>query len=82
MLQELYSGAMPPSQELAQQYGIEAKFISSAYSYQKLDYGKKLVEEGIIKPQLAMTMKLEDAGKAQDIVSAGSVNGKVVLEIG
>ncbi len=78
---KLYSGAMPPSQELAQQYEVEAKFISSAYSYQKLDYGKKLVEEGIIKPQLAMTMKLEDAGKAQDIVSAGSVNGKVVLEI-
>ncbi len=78
---KLYSGAMPPSQELAQQYGVEARFISSAYDYKKLDYGKKLVEEGKIKPRVVMVLKLEDAAKAQDIVSAGNIFGKVVLEI-
>lgn len=78
---KLLSAVMPPSQQLAQQYGVEAKFVSSAHTYKKLDYGKKLVEQGKIKPQIAKTMKLEDAARAQDIVSAGGIDGKVVLEI-
>ena len=78
---KLFSGTMPPSQELAKQYEVEAKFISSSYSYKKLDYGRQLVEEGKIKPQLITAMKLEQAAEAQDIVSKGGINGKVVLEI-
>jgi NADPH:quinone reductase-like Zn-dependent oxidoreductase len=78
---KLLSAVMPPSQELAQQYGVEAKFVSSSYSYKKLDYGRELVEKGRIKPQIARTMKLEEAAKAQDIVSAGGLDGKLVLEI-
>ena len=78
---KLFSGTMPPSQELAKEYEVEAKFISSAYSYKKLDYGKKLVEEGKIKPHTITTMKLEDAAKAQDKLSLGGLNGKIVLEI-
>ena len=78
---KLLSAVTPPSEELARQYAVEAKFVSSAYSYKKLDYGRQLVENGSIKPQIAKTMKLEDAAKAQDIVSAGGIDGKVVLEI-
>jgi NADPH:quinone reductase-like Zn-dependent oxidoreductase len=78
---KLLSAVMPPSPELATQYGVEAKFVSSAYSYKKLDYGRQLVEQGRIKPQIAKIMKLEEAAKAQDIVSAGGIDGKVVLEI-
>ena len=78
---KLFSGTMPPSQELAKEHEVEAKFIASAYSYKKLDYGKKLVEEGKIKPQTITTMKLEDAAKAQDLLSSGGLNGKIVLEI-
>ena len=78
---KLFSGTMPPSQDLAKKYEVEAKFISSTYSYQKLDYGKQLVEEGKIKPQIITPMKLEEAAQAQDIVSKGGINGKVVLEI-
>ena len=78
---KLFSGTMPPSQDLAKQYEVEAKFISSSYSYKKLDYGRLLVEEGKIKPQLITAMKLEQAAEAQDIVSKGGINGKVVLEI-
>ena len=78
---KLFSGTMPPSQDLAKEYGVEAKFIASAYSHEKLDYGKKLVEEGKIKPHNITTMKLEDAAKAQDILSKGGVNGKIVLEV-
>lgn len=78
---KLFSGAIPPSQDLAKEYEVEAKFISSSYSYKKLDYGTKLVEEGKIKPQFITAIKLEAAAEAQDLVSKGGINGKVVLEI-
>ncbi|RYE26081.1 MAG: NADP-dependent oxidoreductase [Sphingobacteriaceae bacterium] len=78
---KLFSGTMPPSQDLAKEYGVEAKFISSTYSYHNLDYGRQLVEEGKIKPQSITAMKLEEAAQAQDLVSTGGINGKVVLEI-
>ncbi|MCO5950209.1 NADP-dependent oxidoreductase [Mucilaginibacter flavidus] len=79
---KLLSAVMPPSQELAQQYGITAQFISSAPSHKKLEFGAKLVEEGKITTQIAKTFKLEDAAQAQDLVSGGGVNGKVVIEVG
>lgn len=78
---KLLSAVMPPSQELAEQYHVEARFISSDPSYKKLEFGAKLVEEGKIKTRIAKTFKLEDAAKAQDLVSGGGVNGKVVLEV-
>ena len=78
---KLFSGTMPPSQDLAKEYEVEAKFISSSYSYKKLDYGKQLVEEGKIKPHIITKMKLEEAAQAQDTVSKGGINGKVVLVI-
>lgn len=76
---QLLSAVMPPSEELAQQYHVTAKFISSAPSYHKLDFGKKLVEDGKIKPHIAKIMKLKDAVQAQDAVTAGGINGKIVL---
>ena len=78
---KLFSGTMPPSQELAKEYEVEAKFIASSYSYKKLDYGKQLVEAGKIIPQIVKIMKLEDAAEAQDMVSKGGINGKVILEL-
>ena len=78
---KLLSAVMPPSQDMANQYGIIAKFISSDPSHQKLEFGTKLVEEGKIKTHIAKVMKLEDAAKAQDLVSAGGLNGKVVLVV-
>lgn len=78
---KLLSAVMPPSEELAQQHHITAKFISSAPSHKKLEFGAKLVEEGKIKTQIAKVMKLEDAAQAQNLVSAGGLNGKIVLEV-
>lgn len=78
---KLFSAAGMPSPELAEKYGVEAKFISSTTSVKKLDYGKKLVEEGKIKPQVVKTMKLKDAAEAQELLAAGGLNGKIVLEI-
>ena len=78
---KLLSAVMPPSQELAEKYGIIAQFISSEASHKKLEFGVKLVEEGKVKAQIARILKLEDAAKAQDLVSAGGINGKVVLVV-
>jgi NADPH:quinone reductase-like Zn-dependent oxidoreductase len=75
----LLSAVMPPSEELAQQHHITAKFISSTPSYNKLEFGKKLIEDGKIKIHISKTMPLKDAAQAQDLVSAGGVNGKIVL---
>ena len=77
---KLFSGAMPPSQDLAKEYDVEAKFISSTYSYKKLDYGRQLVEDGKIKPQHITALKLQEAAKAQDLLSKGGLNGKIVLD--
>lgn len=78
----LLSTVMPTSDELAQQYGISAKFVNSMPSLKKLTFGKNMVEENKIKPHIAKTLKLEDAALAQDLVSKGGLNGKIVLEVG
>ena len=78
---KLFSTVMPPNARQAEKFGVMAKMVQSSPSSKKLDFGKKLVEEGKVKPQVAKTMKLEEAASAQDLVTNGAVNGKIVLEI-
>ncbi len=78
---KLFSAVAPPSQALAESSGVEAKFIGSRYSYKKLDYGTALVEAGKIIPRVVKTMRLEQAAEAQDLLSAGGLDGKIVLQI-
>lgn len=78
---KLISTVMPPSAELATKFGVTAQFVMSNPSAKKLAFGRQLVEAGKIKPQVAKTMKLEQAAAAQDLVTAGGLNGKLVLEI-
>lgn len=78
---KLISTVMPPSAELAEKYGVTAQFVNSTPSFEKLDYGRKLVEDGKIKVHVAKTLKLEQAAEGQDLVTSGGVNGKVVLEV-
>jgi len=40
-----------------------------------------MVETGKIKAYIAKTMKLEQAAEAQDMISNGGINGKIVLEV-
>lgn len=79
---KLLSIFMPPSPELAAQYGITAQFVNSVPGLNKLLYGKKLVEENKVKPHIAKTMRLQDAAAAQDLLAAGGVDGKIVLVVG
>lgn len=78
---QLVSTVMPLSQELAQQHDVQVQFISATAHYTKLDFGNTLIEQGKIKAQVARVMKLEEAAEAQDLISDGGVNGKIVLEI-
>jgi NADPH:quinone reductase-like Zn-dependent oxidoreductase len=78
---KLLSAVMPPSEDMANQYHITAQFLSSDASHKKLEFGAKLVEEGKIKTRIAKVMKLEEAAEAQDLLSAGGLNGKVVLVV-
>jgi NADPH:quinone reductase-like Zn-dependent oxidoreductase len=71
-----------PSPELAQKYNIEARFVSSNLSAKNLENGLILVLKSKIKPIIAKTFPLAEAARAQDFVSAGGMNGKVVLEVG
>ena len=79
---KLLSIAGLPSAELAEKYNVDARFISSNLSAKSLEYGLTLVSEGKLKPFVTKTFKLQEAAQAQDFVSAGGVNGKVVLVVG
>ena len=78
---KLLSIVMPPSAELAEKFNVAAQFVSSNSSHKKLEFGMNLFEQGKIKTAISKVMKLEQAAQAQDLVSAGGVNGKIVLEI-
>ena len=76
---QLLSIVVPPSQQLASKYHIEAKFVASEISVKTLQNGIDLIAEGKFKPIVSKTFKLEEAAAAQNFLSAGGVNGKVVL---
>jgi NADPH:quinone reductase-like Zn-dependent oxidoreductase len=78
---KLFSIVTPPSAELAEKYQVEARFISSNISANSLTGGLALVREGKLRPIVTKTFPLEEAAQAQDYVSAGGVNGKVVLVV-
>lgn len=76
---KLLSIAMPPSQELAEQYNVKASFVVSDISARTLQNGIDLIKAGKFQTIVSKTFKLEDAAIAQDFLTAGGVNGKVVL---
>jgi len=78
---KLLSIVMPPSAELAEKYKVTGEFIMASPTYKKLAYCEQWILDGKIKAQVALTMKLEQAAAAQDLVSKGGIKGKVVLEI-
>jgi NADPH:quinone reductase-like Zn-dependent oxidoreductase len=77
---KLLSIVMPPSAELAEKHGVTAQFVFSKPSHTKLEAGLKLAQGGKLQAGIAKILKLADAANAQDLVSSGGVNGKVILE--
>lgn len=78
---KLLSAVMPPSADLAKQYKVIAQFLTSDPSYKKLEFGRKLVEDGKVKPQIVKVLTLEGSAQAQDMISNGGLNGKIVLTV-
>jgi NADPH:quinone reductase-like Zn-dependent oxidoreductase len=78
---KLFSIVTAPSTELAEKYKVDARFIRSNISANSLIAGLGLVREGKLRPIVSKTFRLEEAAQAQDFVSAGGVNGKVVLVV-
>lgn len=78
---KLLSIVTPPSKELADKYQVEAQFVQSDISAKSIAPGLALVNDGKLKPIVAKTFPLTEAVQAQDFLSAGSVNGKVVLMV-
>ena len=79
---KLLSIVEAPDPQLAEQHKVEARFVFSDLSEKSLAVGLKKVKWGKLKPIVTTTFRLEDAALAQDFVSAGGVNGKVVLQVG
>jgi NADPH:quinone reductase-like Zn-dependent oxidoreductase len=78
---KLFSIVIPPSATLAEKYQVDARFISSNISAGSLVAGLALVNEGKLRPIVAKILPLDEAAQAQDFVSAGGVNGKVILVV-
>jgi len=78
---KLLSIATPPSQELANKYNITARFVASDISSQTVKNGMALIHAGTFIPVVSKTFKLEEAALAQNFLTAGGVNGKVVLVV-
>lgn len=76
---KLLSIATLPSQELAGQYNVEAYFVVSDISSNTLQNGIDLIAAGKLQTIVSKIFKLEEAAIAQDFLTAGGVNGKVVL---
>jgi NADPH:quinone reductase-like Zn-dependent oxidoreductase len=79
---KLLSIATPPSPGLAEQYNVNANFVVSDISAKTLQNGIDLIEAGKFQTIVSKIFKLEEAALAQDYLTAGGVNGKVVLVTG
>jgi len=78
---KLLSIVIPPSQALAEQYKVSAAFVASNISSETLNHGIELLKAGKLKPMVSKVFALEEAAAAQDFLTAGGVNGKVILKI-
>jgi NADPH:quinone reductase-like Zn-dependent oxidoreductase len=75
----LLSIVSPPSLLLAEKFNVNARFVASDISLKSLENGIDLIGTGKFKTIVSKTFKLEEAAIAQDFLTAGGVNGKVVL---
>jgi NADPH:quinone reductase-like Zn-dependent oxidoreductase len=75
----LLSIVSPPSRDLSEKFNVEARFVASDISPNTLQNGFDLIETGKFKSIVSKIFKLEEAAIAQDFLTAGGVNGKVVL---
>ncbi|MER7703864.1 NADP-dependent oxidoreductase [Kitasatospora sp. NPDC097605] len=56
--------------------------VSVEPDYASLEAIARLVDEGRIRPHVAETFPLEEAGKAHELIATGRTQGKIVLTVG
>ncbi|WP_380284678.1 NADP-dependent oxidoreductase [Kitasatospora purpeofusca] len=56
--------------------------ISVEPDYASLEAIARLVDEGRIRPHIARTFPLEEAGQAHELIATGRTQGKIVLTVG
>jgi NADPH:quinone reductase-like Zn-dependent oxidoreductase len=78
---KLLSAFSPPSQDLAKKHNVTAEFLIASLSHHNLDIGLEMAAKGAIKPSISKVMSLEDAALAQDLLTKGGLNGKIILEV-
>ncbi|SDK39851.1 NADPH:quinone reductase [Pedobacter sp. ok626] len=78
---KLLSIVIPPSQALAEQYKVTAAFVASNITSETLKNGIELLKTGKLKPVVSRVFALKEAAAAQDFLTAGGVNGKVILTV-
>jgi len=75
----LVSIAGKPSEELAKEYGVETKYISSVSNPEQLEEITKLAEENKIKTFVEHVFPLSEAKKAQKLSKERHTRGKIIL---
>jgi NADPH:quinone reductase-like Zn-dependent oxidoreductase len=77
---QLLSAFSIPSKELAAKYDVESDFVIASLSRENLDYGLQKMDEKKITPIIRKVMPLQRAAAAQDLLSKGGLNGKIILK--
>ena len=78
----LLSTVQPPSQEIAQSYGVRQRMIGTAPPIRKvLTEAAKMVESGQLKPHVSAVLPLHEIQKAHAMIEARHTRGKIVLQV-
>ena len=77
----LASTVGPIDQSAASRAGIRALLVMMKRSASDLAELARLVQEGVVKPRLALTLDLSQARQAQELSETGKAQGKVILKV-
>jgi NADPH:quinone reductase-like Zn-dependent oxidoreductase len=78
----LLSTVQPPSQEIAQSYGVRQRMIGTAPPIRKvLTEAANMVEQGCLRPHVSAVLPLRDIQKAHAMIEARHTRGKIVIQV-
>jgi NADPH:quinone reductase-like Zn-dependent oxidoreductase len=70
---------MPPSNEMAEKYGIRASMIGVEPSGRQLREINQLIVAGKLKPHIATVLPLSEVRRAHQLSESGRTRGKIIL---
>jgi NADPH:quinone reductase-like Zn-dependent oxidoreductase len=78
----LVTSAQTPSEEKAQEFGVEAAFVFCQPNAQQLAELNRLINEGKLKIHIETVLPLTEVKKAHQLSQSGRTRGKIVLQVG